>query len=179
MLVCLLALPVRAFGACESVFLPDLAGPENVQNLGAIPITMLVPPLAQTPGGEGLYPFTLVTTPEGTVTVYQQVGEPEKRVRQWTGVTRVSMVSWFHEMPYDFPKRTVQVVAYLTLPNTAPPDTAPTWAYRIPMQFDATVTANLALSTPINLGETYNVGVINRSPYVIGLNLQVLMQLCH
>ncbi len=169
----------QAWAGCESVFLPDLSGPENVQTAGAIPITILVPPLEQTPAGEGLYPFTVVTAADGTVTVYQTVGTEAKHVRQWTGIARVSMVSWFHDMPYDFPKRTVQVIAYLTLPNTAPPGVEPTWAFRIPMQFDASVTANLALSTPINLGEVYNVGIINHSPWVIGINFQLVMQLCH
>lgn len=171
-----LLLARSASAACESVFLPDLAGLVGVAALG-IPTAFAVPPLDQTPGGTGLYPFTVLTTVDGVVSVIQTVGDANKAIRQWTGVTRVSLVFWFHAVDYDLPKGQVLAVGYKTLPHQATSG-EPTWAYRMTQRMDMVMPANFALSSPLQLGEFWNVGVLNHLPYTVWVNLQIEMSLC-
>lgn len=189
-LLLLLLLPVPSRAACVNVYLPDLAPPDGVPT-GVIQTTFPVPPTTV----QLFYPFNVTLDTAGTLVVTQEVGQnAAMRYRSWSGVTRVSLVSW---MSYVNPSATwngddygadygglwrrmedsMLLLGYETLTHgPLPVGVEPTWAFREDWRV-ATRRFNAAMSTPLNPGTGWNVGVY--APYGIqALGLQIKMQVC-
>jgi hypothetical protein len=188
---------VEAQPGCVTVLLPDLA-PSAGTPTASIASSVLIAPVQ---GGNFAYPFNLVTKANGTVYVSQTVGQPWAAFRQWTGVRSVSIVSWYSAMHgwqspadygpfyvwdaigqqahvYDPGSERIRFFGYKQLPTTLPADgSEPTWAYRTTMGVTER-RKNDAMSLPIQLGETWNVGVMNTLAFPVWVDLQIEARIC-
>ncbi len=188
MLTLLLALALQPL--CETVFLPDLADPGPTS---AIMTKVYVPPVAETPNSEGLYPFHVVTTSAGDVSVTQVVGHSSKALRYWGGVRIVSLVFWMHDVDrwtyngqswtlggdqqaHPWEPHRLFLIGYKTLPTSAPPGQQ-TQFYRTTHRLTEP-SSNFALSTPIQLGEQWNVALINTNAWGVWVHLQIEARIC-
>ncbi len=173
--VCLgLAVPAIAQPGCLTVMLPDLGPDDNVPLTGGIATGFLVPPAASQLAG-AFYPFTLYSEANGTTTIEQFVGAKPKRV--FSNVASISLVYWlsFYENALPMP---LTFVGYKTLVNSVPLGTGePTWAFRITQKFDRPLDSQ-SLSTPVQLGEQWNVSIENPLPYPVWANLQIEARIC-
>lgn len=177
---------------CESVFLPDLNGPIT-EAVTQIPTQVLVPPVTETLNSEGLYPFHVITAANGDVAIRQTVGHPSKAYRVWTGIRQVSLVFWMHAFdlwPYQgqewflggdgqahvWQKDAVYLVGYKTLPTSQPPGQQ-TGAYRTTQRMTG-VQENFALSSPVQLGEQWNMAIVNTHPVGLWVHLQIEARVC-
>lgn len=188
----LATVPAAAQPQCETVYLPDLAGPTN-EPVTAIATHVYVPPVAETTNSEGLYPFHVLTTPAGDVAVTQVVGHVSKAVRYWGAVKSVSLVFWMHDVDrwtyaghtwvwggdqaaHVWEPHRLYLIGYKTLPTTAPLGQQTPW-YRTTHRFQDP-TANLAVSTPVQLGEQWNVALVNTNAFGLWVHLQIEARIC-
>lgn len=187
LLLFLMLAVTRRAEACFNVYLPDLAPPAG-QQVAAITTTFPVP--ASTTSL--FYPFNVTLDNAGTLTVTQTVGDPSKMLRTYTGVTRASLVSW---MSFFYPTqwtggfeyapdrtgvyRKIQdsmiLLGYETM-GLQPPGQELTWLFRSDWRV-AQGAMNAAMSTPLNPGTSWNVGIW--APYGMqALGLQIKLQVC-
>ena len=153
------ALPASAQPRCSSVFLPDLSLGEGIP-VADISRTFYVPP------GGIFYPFHVNTWSDGTVQVMQHVGTLAERV--WTQVSSVSLVFWYSTIHSPG----IRLIGYKTL-TFVWSGIEPTWAYRFTQQVTQAET-NMALSTPIQLGERWTIGIVGAG----WVDLQVEARIC-